>query len=161
DHARALASEFNEQGISAAVISGETSEKVRKEILRDYKEGRIKMLCNADLLIEGFNEKQASVCLNLRPTKSIVIAEQRAGRVLRLDEENPEKIAYVVDFLDEGNSEKNRPVLFTDIVNMNAIEPTSSSTQSHPDEHGDSGPAQIIDVDGLEVKINVSLDDVL
>ncbi len=161
DHARALASEFNEQGISAAVISGETSEKVREEILRDYKEGKIKMLCNADLLIEGFNEKQASVCLNLRPTKSIVIAEQRAGRVLRLDEENPEKIAYVVDFLDEGSSEKNRPVLFTDIVNMTAIEPTSSSTQSHPDEHGDSGPAQIIDVDGLEVKINVSLDDVL
>jgi signal recognition particle subunit SEC65 len=43
------------------------------------------------------------------------VAEQRGGRVLRVDKDNEEKHATVVDFLDQG-LEKRPPVLFAEVA---------------------------------------------
>ncbi len=114
-HAENVAKLFNEAGVPAAVISGETPEDEQEDLKKKFHNGEIKVLCNADILIAGFDEPRASVCLNLRPTHSRVVAEQRGGRVLRLDEDNEEKYAVIVDFIDRG-LEENMPVLFADIV---------------------------------------------
>ncbi|MEK7499228.1 MAG: DEAD/DEAH box helicase, partial [Patescibacteria group bacterium] len=90
DHAQALAEYFNKQGIRAGVIYGKQTIGEQKEaketFAKDSKDGGFDVICNADILIEGFDEPKASVCLNLRPTSSPVIAEQRAGRVMRLNQ---------------------------------------------------------------------------
>jgi len=113
-HAVDLKNLFGEQGIEAEVISGSNTRDERESILERYKRGEIKVLCNAKLLIEGFDAPFASVCLNLHPTLSKVSAEQRAGRVLRLDPSNPEKWAHVVDFIDK-NAEVS-PITFPEIA---------------------------------------------
>lgn len=116
DHSHVVAEEFVKAGVPAAAISGKTPRKEQNEILEKFKSGEIKVVCNADLLIAGFDEPKASVCLNLRPTRSRVDAEQRGGRVLRIDEHRPDKYAYVVDFLDKGINPAKPPVLFADVA---------------------------------------------
>ncbi|OGY87432.1 MAG: hypothetical protein A2233_00765 [Candidatus Kerfeldbacteria bacterium RIFOXYA2_FULL_38_24] len=121
NHAAEMARLFNEANISAVAISGQTPSNEQKRILGEYAKGNIKVLCNADLLITGFDQPKASACFNLRPTRSRVIAEQRAGRVLRLDDNNPDKFAYIVDFLDVKYNKKKPPVLFADIAGAATI----------------------------------------
>lgn len=116
NHAENLAEEFKKRGINAAVISGKHTKKEQEKIQQQFKSGEIQVLCNADLLIEGFDEPKASVCLNLRPTLSGVIAEQRGGRVLRINPDNPSKHAYIVDFIDQGYTKGNPPITFAQIV---------------------------------------------
>ncbi len=116
EHAKTLADLFNQAGISAATISGGMSQKAQIDILKLFKRGEIQVLCNADILIEGFDVPKTSVCLNLRPTLSRVIAEQRGGRTLRLDKNNPSKHAVIVEFLDQHGSELIPQVLFSDIA---------------------------------------------
>ena len=115
DHAEKVANLFQEKGISARVISGQNQNE-HEEILEKYKTGEIKILCNANILIEGFDDPEASVCLNLRPTNSPVVAEQRSGRVLRLDPQNPEKHATIVDFFDKNLNPQHPPISFADIA---------------------------------------------
>ncbi len=117
DHAENLAELFRQNNISAAVITGKTSRKDTQKILTAYKDGSIKVLCSADKLIEGFNEPRASVAFMLRPTLSQVVAQQRGGRVLRLDPNDEDKIAYIIDFIDEYPDEtKPGPITYPEIL---------------------------------------------
>lgn len=115
-HAQDLAKLFTENGVAADFVSGYQDKKTQAETLRRYHGGGIKVLCNADLLIEGFDEPRVSVCLNLRPTKSMVVAQQRAGRVLRLDPANPNKHAVIVDFLDKIDDPRKLSVTFAEVA---------------------------------------------
>jgi len=114
-HAKEMTRLFNAAGVPAAFIGGETPDQEAEKIIRKFSAGKIKMICNSDILITGFDEPQANTCFNLRPTRSRVVAEQRGGRVLRLDSNNTYKHAHVVDFLDKG-VEKKLPVLFADVA---------------------------------------------
>ncbi len=149
-HAEKVAGLFNAEGVPAAVISGGTPEKEQKKIKEKFKNGEIKVLCNADILIAGFDEPRASVCLNLRPTRSRVIAEQRGGRVLRLDEDNEEKHATVVDFIDRG-LEKNMPVLFADVADGAQF---LRRKKTSPGGRGGRPSPLLIDIEGLEVIVD-------
>lgn len=151
-HAENLAKIFNDSGIPAVAISGDTSVTEQEEIFKKYETGEIKVLCNADLLIAGFDEPQASVCLNLRPTKSLVVAEQRGGRVLRLDEKNPNKHAYIVDFIDWG-FERSGQVLFPKVAEAVELEPKDKKER---DFNGGGGRVDFshIKVDGIEVMVD-------
>ncbi len=116
NHANDLAELFRTQGIEAAVISGKNSKEEKAEILKKYKEGKIKVLCNAKILVEGFDDESVSVVFNLHPTMSPVEAEQRSGRALRLDPNNRDKWAYIVDFIDQDKI--NRQITFSDITRV-------------------------------------------
>lgn len=153
DHAAAVAKEFSEAGVSAAHISGKTSKKEQEEILERFHNGEIKVLCNADLLIAGFDEQKASICLNLRPTQSRIDAEQRGGRVLRLDKTKPKKLATVVDFLDKNYSSDKPPVLFADVADGAYFYSDGDEEMSGGGGRGGDGGEVpvIIDVEGVEV----------
>ena len=86
----------------ALAVSHQTSKKDLEEILNMHREGEIPILVNADLLIEGFDSPSTQLVMMLRPTRSPIVAEQTGGRVLRIDPDNPNKLAYVVTFVDEG-----------------------------------------------------------
>lgn len=126
-HSEKMAQLFREAGVPAGFISGKNTEKEQRELLRKFKTGEIKILCNADILIEGFDEPRASVCLNLRPTLSLIVAEQRGGRVLRKDPKDSKKHAYIVDFFDKTENGRNIPVSFAQIAEgVNIIAGTGS-----------------------------------
>ncbi len=151
-HAEAVARMFNAQGVRAEVISGHTSRAEQKRIKAEFKQGKIKVLCNADILIPGFDEPRASVCLNLRPTRSRVIAEQRGGRVLRTNRRAPNKHAYIVDFIDRGIDEKRPPILFADVAEGAQFSPKKKGLrQGGGVGGGGKPPTPIMDIPGLEV----------
>ncbi|MBJ7471423.1 MAG: DEAD/DEAH box helicase family protein, partial [Solirubrobacteraceae bacterium] len=99
-HAYNLADAFNEFGIKAKAVSGETPKRELSRTLADYENGKIDVLVNAQLLAEGWNSPRATVCLHLAPTASKRIYQQRVGRVTR--REPGKEAGLVVDFVHPG-----------------------------------------------------------
>ena len=94
--AHALADEMKERGGKAAAVSGQTPPRELQRILKEFGAGIIDVLCNADLLTEGWDETRASVVMHLAPTTSERVFVQRLGRVMR---PAPDKEAVSVEFL--------------------------------------------------------------
>ena len=80
--AHALAEELAARGVRAAAVSGQTPGRELQRVL-DFASERIDVLCNADLLTEGWDETRASVVMHLAPTTSERVFVQRLGRVMR------------------------------------------------------------------------------
>lgn len=98
--AHALAEEMTSRGVRAAAVSGQTPARELQRVLFDFGSGRIDVLCNADLLTEGWDETRASVVMHLAPTTSERVFVQRLGRVMR---PAPGKEAVSVEFLPAGD----------------------------------------------------------
>ncbi len=98
--AHALADEMVERGVRAAAVSGQTQAKELQRVLKDFGAGKIDVLCNADLLTEGWDETRAAVVMHLAPTTSERVFVQRLGRVMR---PAPDKEAVSVEFLPAGD----------------------------------------------------------
>lgn len=98
--AHALADELSEGGVHAAAVSGQTPARELSRVLSRFGRGDIDVLCNADLLTEGWDETRASVVMHLAPTTSERVFVQRLGRVMRPDEG---KEAVSVEFLPAGD----------------------------------------------------------
>jgi superfamily II DNA or RNA helicase len=129
-HAEEAARLFNEQGIPAAAVSGSLSRKEQARILDEYRAGSIKVLFNADLLIEGFDSERASVCFNLTPTSSLISAEQRAGRAFRLNPNDPNKVGYVVEFVLKDSRRQSPTILYSDIIGGVACPPPAQQASA-------------------------------
>jgi superfamily II DNA or RNA helicase len=69
--------------IRAEYVGGELSRKELNKILNDYKNGLIDVLCQVDLLTEGWDSPETDFLISMRPTTSKVLAAQRLGRILR------------------------------------------------------------------------------
>jgi len=96
-HAKNVAKAFQNEGIVARAVSGETPKRELAEILAGFERGEVDVLCNAMLLAEGWNSPRATICMHLAPTASKRIYPQRVGRVTR---RQPGKEAgIVVDFV--------------------------------------------------------------
>jgi ribonuclease E len=96
-HAYNVAKAFQDAGMKAKGVSGETPKRELTRILAAYERGEVDVLVNAQLLAEGWNSPRATVCMHLAPTASKRIYQQRVGRVTR---RNPGKEAgIVVDFV--------------------------------------------------------------
>jgi superfamily II DNA or RNA helicase len=96
-HAHNVAKAFQDAGVKAKAVSGETPKRELARILAGYERGDVDVLVNAQLLAEGWNSPRATVCMHLAPTASKRIYQQRVGRVTR---RTPGKEAgIVVDFV--------------------------------------------------------------
>ncbi|MFN2459979.1 MAG: DEAD/DEAH box helicase [Candidatus Velthaea sp.] len=83
EHARDVAEEFVANGVKAEWASGETPQGERERIVRDFRSGKIHVLVNCGLYLEGFDVPSVQVILNARPTKSTTLYTQITGRALR------------------------------------------------------------------------------
>lgn len=100
-HAHDLADVFLTHGIMARAISGKTPDDERKEILRAFSAGEIQVLCNCNILTEGYDEPSISCILLARPTKSATLYTQMVGRGTR---KYPGKLdCIVIDFTDKAH----------------------------------------------------------
>lgn len=78
-----IAAQFNAWGIPAASISAETDSTVRDDVIRRLRDGRLWVVCNVDLLGEGFDLPAIEVVIMARPTASLAVYMQQFGRALR------------------------------------------------------------------------------
>jgi len=82
-HSQYLCEQFKEKGIRAAHIDSYMPKKDREQLVKDFKDGYIKVLFNVGILDKGFDYPEASCLIMARPTKSLMLYIQQAGRVLR------------------------------------------------------------------------------
>lgn len=94
NHSTAMAEEFRSSGISAVHIDGKTPKAERQRIIEDFRNGKIKILCNVDLISEGFDVPDCECAILLRPTKSLTLYIQQAMRCMRY---KPGKTAVIID----------------------------------------------------------------
>ncbi len=81
-HSNKTAEIFNNNGIPAISIDGSMSQKERNEKMDMFRNGKVQILCNCNLISEGVTLPNASVALLLRPTMSLPLFIQQACRVL-------------------------------------------------------------------------------
>lgn len=83
-HAEDVAEDFRRAGYVAKSIDGGMKINDRDQILKDFEEGKIRVLTSCDLISEGFDLPAVEVAIMLRPTKSLSLYLQQAGRAIRI-----------------------------------------------------------------------------
>ena len=86
---------LRDNGMNAVEINGSTPN--RSQILKDFENGKIDILCNSMLLTEGWDCPSLDCIVNLRPTRSETLYTQIIGRGTR-KAPNKENL-LVLDFL--------------------------------------------------------------
>lgn len=94
DASKEFADTFNENGINAVHADAKTPKVERDKLMKDFKEGKIQVLCNVDLISEGFDVPDCTCVIQARPTSSLVLYMQQAMRSMRYQ---PNKIATIID----------------------------------------------------------------
>lgn len=89
-----IAEQFKNAGINAEHADAKTSATERDRIMSDFKNGTIKVLCNVDLISEGFDVPDCTCVILARPTDSLVLFMQQAMRSMRYQ---PNKKALIID----------------------------------------------------------------
>lgn len=89
-HSKHTAEYFNSCGIPAVHVDADTTEAELKEACEGLADGRYKILCNCELVIEGFDlsaqvgrDCTIECCILLRPTMSLARYLQMVFRALR------------------------------------------------------------------------------
>lgn len=83
EHSRAIAVRYNQAGIPAAHLDGESSPERRAATLAAFARGELLVLSNVGLFTEGFDLPALDAVQIARPTKSLGLWLQMLGRVLR------------------------------------------------------------------------------
>jgi DNA repair protein RadD len=78
-----IAENFTKYGIKSVSVSAETDTAYRDQVIRDFRAGKIQVLVNVDLFGEGFDVPNVSTVIMARPTGSLAVYLQQAGRALR------------------------------------------------------------------------------
>ena len=77
-------------------FDGNTPKHERERIIHDFRVGKIKILCNVDLIGAGFAVPDCECVMLLRPTMSVALYIQQSMRCLRYQ---PDKVATIYDFV--------------------------------------------------------------
>ena len=119
-HAKNIQTQFEQAGIKAAYMDAFTNLHERAEIVKQFENGDVKIICNVGVLTTGFDADVRCVIL-ARPTKSEILYTQMIGRGLRtadgkdhcliLDHSDTTlRIGFVTDItcsqLDDGSSRR-------------------------------------------------------
>lgn len=86
------------------VVTGNTPAKERDAIIKDFKNGTVPVLANANVLSTGFDYPELDTVVMARPTRSLALYYQIVGRLMRLRKDGKPKDAWFVDLC--GNIDK-------------------------------------------------------
>ena len=84
DHAFQLHHEFTNAGVSSAFCIGETSPAERELIEKEFRSGKIQVVCSVRTLTTGI-DWPVSCIIDAAPTKSEMLHVQKIGRGLRIN----------------------------------------------------------------------------
>ncbi len=83
ERSQEAAEEFKRYGIAAAHLDGNTPKQVRREVIAEMRLGKLQILTNAELFVEGLDIPEIS-CIGLcKITKTPAAYLQRVGRGMR------------------------------------------------------------------------------
>ena len=82
-HARQIAAYYSLHGVESVAIDSRTPALERKELVEDFRRGRISVLVNVDIFSEGFDCPDVEFVQLARPTLSLAKYLQQVGRGLR------------------------------------------------------------------------------
>ena len=99
-HGMDITRRYNEAGIKAEFLDGETADKKRRDVVNAFEEGKINVLVNCDLFGEGFDLPAVEVVSLLRPTASTSLYLQQVGRGLRTCKEIGKTHALILDHVN-------------------------------------------------------------
>jgi hypothetical protein len=102
-HARFMARVFNEAGVKARAVWGDSPEDERRTALSDLAARRITVLFSVDLFNEGIDIPEVDTLLMLRPTDSATLFLQQLGRGLR--KSFGKSVCTVLDFVGHHRKE--------------------------------------------------------
>lgn len=125
-HSMQTADMFQKNGIPAVSIDGSMSRKERDKRMAMFRDGKVQILCNCNLISEGVTLPNASVGLLLRPTMSLPLFIQQSCRVLT---PVPGKKAVIIDFVNNVQ----RHGLPTDDHEWSLSEPVQKRRQYNDD----------------------------
>ena len=104
-HAEYMTDVFNEAGIPARLVTGQTSPHERAQALRDLRAAEVNVLFTVDVFNEGLDIPDVDTVLFLRPTESSTIFMQQLGRGLRRT--HSKAVLTVLDFVGYHRKEFN------------------------------------------------------
>lgn len=108
-HSKEIVELFNDNGFKACHIDGTMSKKERNKIMFDFRNGKIQIISNVNLIIEGISVDDCECCLLLRPTMSVTIYIQSAMRCMRYKEGKKAIIIdYVSNYFEHGLPDDDR-----------------------------------------------------
>lgn len=102
-HARHMAACFQEAGLAAVALSGETPKEERRAALARLASGELQVVFSVDLLNEGLDIPDVDTLLLLRPTSSATVFLQQLGRGLRRSE--GKAVLTVLDFIGQHRAD--------------------------------------------------------
>jgi DNA repair protein RadD len=87
------------RALNAPVIDGDTDKEIRKNVLRDFKAGKIRCVVNVKVLDTGFDYPALEAVLISKSTMSLAVYYQIVGRVMRpyIYDDGSVKEGWVVD----------------------------------------------------------------
>ncbi len=83
EHSRHIVTRFRAAGVAAEHLDGETPTSERDAILARVDRGETLVVSNCGVLCEGWDLPSVKACVLARPTKSLGLYLQQAGRILR------------------------------------------------------------------------------
>lgn len=107
------------RSIRVRAITSSISAAARQKIYGELENGTIDALTYIDVLTEGWDSQRANVIINARPTRSLVSARQRTGRILRNKHDN--RPAMAIDIVDTIASNTAPQVSMADIFTLESI----------------------------------------
>lgn len=94
EHNINLCNEFNETGYKCASIDNDTPKQKRELYIEQFRKGEITIICNVNIFSEGFDCPDIECIQFARPTTSLAMYLQQAGRGLR-PSKNKEKTIFL------------------------------------------------------------------
>jgi DNA repair protein RadD len=104
--AECMAFLLRREEIPAAVISGNTRDVTRRQIVTEFKQRKIRVLCNCEVLTTGFDAPLVTHVVMARPTVSRVLYEQILGRGLRGPKFGGTEVCVILDCQDDFRGER-------------------------------------------------------
>lgn len=89
-----FADNFEKHGIPSDVLHSKQSTITRNRIINKFRNKKIKILCNFNVISEGFNMPDCDGVILLRPTRSLSLYMQQSMRSMRYQ---PNKTAIIID----------------------------------------------------------------
>ncbi len=99
DHAKFMADEFNQQGLSSTAVTGDSDRSDREDALKRLRRRDVNFIFTVDLYNEGIDLPEIDTVLFLRPTESLTVFLQQLGRGLRKHRDKP--FLTVLDFIGQ------------------------------------------------------------
>ena len=105
--------------IRVSAVTSSISAAARQKIYAELEKGNIDALTYIEVLTEGWDSQRANVIINARPTRSLVAARQRTGRILRNKADG--RPALAIDIVDTLAQNTAPQVSMADIFTLETI----------------------------------------